>query len=160
MPPCNCTLPSSPLTGHICRALPSSELVSVCLPGEAPCAYPADLLAAKTARHLPHAVWHVPSASACVRNPGPLGACRSSASCCMIFNVLHTAPMGRLPQVCPVLLTVLALPAARNFALIESQEVTFLPGLNVITGESGAGKSILIEALNQVRPALPLMIGA
>lgn len=68
--------------------------------------------------------------------------------------------MGRLPQVCPVLLTVLALPAARNFALIESQEVTFLPGLNVITGESGAGKSVLIEALNQVRPALPLIIEA
>ena len=78
----------------------------------------------------------------------------------MIFNELHAAPMGRLPQVCPVLLTVLALPAARNFALIESQEVTFLPGLNVITGESGAGKSVLIEALNQVRPALPLMIEA
>eukprot|EP00850_Spirogloea_muscicola_P017068 SM000143S00733 [mRNA] locus=s143:114263:118936:- [translate_table: standard] len=38
----------------------------------------------------------------------------------------------------------------RNFALIESQTVTFAPGLNVITGESGAGKSILLQALTQV----------
>ncbi|KAL0026315.1 hypothetical protein WJX77_010508 [Trebouxia sp. C0004] len=38
----------------------------------------------------------------------------------------------------------------RNFALIEEQNVSFKPGLNVITGESGAGKSVLVEALGQV----------
>ncbi|MFC1526623.1 DNA repair protein RecN [Candidatus Latescibacterota bacterium] len=35
-----------------------------------------------------------------------------------------------------------------NFALIERVEMDFGPGLNVITGETGAGKSILIGALN------------
>ena len=34
-----------------------------------------------------------------------------------------------------------------NFALIEHSEVEFFPGFNVITGESGAGKSIMIGAI-------------
>ena len=35
----------------------------------------------------------------------------------------------------------------RNFALIDELEVSFEPGLNVITGETGAGKTILMHAL-------------
>ena len=35
----------------------------------------------------------------------------------------------------------------RNLAVIESLEVTFQPGLNVITGETGAGKSIVVGAV-------------
>ena len=35
----------------------------------------------------------------------------------------------------------------RNFAIVESLDVAFERGLNVITGETGAGKSILIGAL-------------
>ncbi len=35
-----------------------------------------------------------------------------------------------------------------NFALIQDLEVVFHPGMNVITGETGAGKSILIDALS------------
>ena len=35
-----------------------------------------------------------------------------------------------------------------NFALIERVEIEFGPGLNAITGETGAGKSILLGALN------------
>lgn len=36
----------------------------------------------------------------------------------------------------------------RNFALIQDLDVVFHSGMNVITGETGAGKSILIDALS------------
>lgn len=36
----------------------------------------------------------------------------------------------------------------KNLALIEQAEVTFGPGLNILTGETGAGKSILIGSVN------------
>jgi DNA repair protein RecN (Recombination protein N) len=35
----------------------------------------------------------------------------------------------------------------KNFALIDSVELEFSPNLNIITGETGAGKSIIIDAL-------------
>src|SRR3954467_4251486 len=35
----------------------------------------------------------------------------------------------------------------RRLAVIDSVEVEFDPGLNVLTGETGAGKSILVEAV-------------
>jgi len=38
----------------------------------------------------------------------------------------------------------------KNFALIEELSVAFSKGLTIITGETGAGKSILIGALNQI----------
>lgn len=38
----------------------------------------------------------------------------------------------------------------RNFALIEELTIAFQPGLSVITGETGAGKSIIIGALGLV----------
>jgi len=41
----------------------------------------------------------------------------------------------------------------RNFAVIESVTVPFGPGLNVLTGETGAGKSMLIDAILLVRGA-------
>lgn len=37
-----------------------------------------------------------------------------------------------------------------NFAIIENLRVEFQPGLNVLTGETGAGKSIIIDALNLI----------
>ena len=36
----------------------------------------------------------------------------------------------------------------RNFAIIEQLELDFHPGMNVLTGETGTGKSIMIDALN------------
>jgi DNA repair protein RecN (Recombination protein N) len=43
--------------------------------------------------------------------------------------------------------------AIENFALIDRLEVEFQPGLNLITGETGSGKSILVDAVG-------LLIGA
>ncbi|MBQ9106993.1 MAG: DNA repair protein RecN [Clostridia bacterium] len=37
-----------------------------------------------------------------------------------------------------------------NIAVIESVDVDFSPGFNVLTGETGAGKSILIDSINAV----------
>ena len=36
----------------------------------------------------------------------------------------------------------------KNLALIEETEVTFYPGLNILTGETGAGKSLLLGGVN------------
>ena len=35
-----------------------------------------------------------------------------------------------------------------NFALIEIIEINFEKGLNIITGDSGSGKSLILESLN------------
>ena len=36
----------------------------------------------------------------------------------------------------------------KNIALIDSAEICFEKGLNVLSGETGAGKSVIIESLN------------
>jgi DNA repair protein RecN (Recombination protein N) len=36
----------------------------------------------------------------------------------------------------------------KNFALIENAEIPFEPGLNIMSGETGAGKSIVLEAIS------------
>ena len=41
----------------------------------------------------------------------------------------------------------------RNVAVIETVAIPFEPGLNVLTGETGAGKSILVDAILLVRGA-------
>src|SRR3954468_1010897 len=38
--------------------------------------------------------------------------------------------------------------SVRNFAIIDRLDLEFGPGFNVLTGETGAGKSILMDALN------------
>ena len=45
---------------------------------------------------------------------------------------------------------MLAYLTVRNFALVADLELHFVEGLTVITGESGAGKSILLDALGLV----------
>ena len=38
----------------------------------------------------------------------------------------------------------------RNFTLIDELDITFKPGFSVITGETGAGKSIILGAIGQI----------
>jgi DNA repair protein RecN (Recombination protein N) len=43
----------------------------------------------------------------------------------------------------------------KDFAILDSLEVDFFPGLTVITGETGSGKSILVKAMSIVLGAKP-----
>lgn len=49
--------------------------------------------------------------------------------------------------VCYIFRLMLSRLSVKNLALVEKLAIDFEPGLNVITGETGAGKSILIGAL-------------
>ena len=40
--------------------------------------------------------------------------------------------------------------SVENYALIDKLDIAFAPGLNIITGETGAGKSILLGALGLI----------
>ena len=44
--------------------------------------------------------------------------------------------------------TMLEFLRIRDLALIENMELEFAPGMNVLTGETGAGKSFILKALN------------
>lgn len=39
----------------------------------------------------------------------------------------------------------------KNFAIIQDEEIDFKEGMNVLLGETGAGKSIIIDAINLLR---------
>ena len=55
--------------------------------------------------------------------------------CCQTYDTMEVPPhMLRFLRI-------------RNLAVIEAVEVEFEPGFNVLTGETGAGKSILVEAV-------------
>src|ERR1700760_2917757 len=38
-----------------------------------------------------------------------------------------------------------------NFAILSDVEIALGPGMNVLTGETGAGKSLIVEAVNLLR---------
>ncbi len=45
---------------------------------------------------------------------------------------------------------MLALLHIENIAVISSADISFAPGFNVLTGETGAGKSIVIDAMGAI----------
>ena len=45
---------------------------------------------------------------------------------------------------------MLSLLHIENIAIIESADIAFANGFNVLTGETGAGKSIVIDAISAV----------
>ena len=45
---------------------------------------------------------------------------------------------------------MLSLLHIENIAVIESADILFAPGFNALTGETGAGKSIVVDALSAV----------
>ena len=45
---------------------------------------------------------------------------------------------------------MLSLLHIENIAIIESADISFDGGFNVLTGETGAGKSIVIDAISAV----------
>ena len=49
--------------------------------------------------------------------------------------------------------------SVRNLVLIDSLDLEFGPGLCVLTGETGAGKSILLDALGLALGACLLPLG-
>lgn len=64
------------------------------------------------------------------------------------WNCCHKRPFlmaRRFGIIDAIMLTELYI---ENFALIDKLTVAFSPGLNILTGETGAGKSIIIDAIN------------
>src|SRR5688572_1025590 len=101
--------------------------------------------------------------SNCVRGTSPPGPpCAPLARYCRAGNLtfLESAPLGQRSResvartICAVNHLIrwhfgpmLRFISIRNLAVIDRLEVEFGPGLNVLTGETGAGKSILVGAV-------------
>src|ERR1700685_4360098 len=64
--------------------------------------------------------------------------CKKLAESVSCYAALNSCVLGP---------TVLAELRLENYAVIDNVVVEFAPGLNLLTGETGAGKSILIDAL-------------
>src|SRR5688572_4613142 len=74
-----------------------------------------------------------------VRKPPDSGSVQNSSTrrkCCQTYVRIGV-----------LFVSMLRFLRIRRLAVINSVEVEFDPGLNVLTGETGAGKSILVEAV-------------
>lgn len=58
--------------------------------------------------------------------------------------------MNKLPKFVSIFETMLQQLLVQNYVLIEKIEIEFSEGLSIITGETGAGKSILLGALSLI----------
>jgi DNA repair protein RecN (Recombination protein N) len=58
-----------------------------------------------------------------------------------------SAPILLVPMICCAKIPMLLELRAENYAVIDHAIAAFGPGLNLLTGETGAGKSILVDAL-------------
>ena len=45
----------------------------------------------------------------------------------------------------------------KNFTLIDELNIDFFPGFSVITGETGAGKSIIVGAVGLLKVTVPTL---
>ncbi len=66
---------------------------------------------------------------------------------CRLLPVGVVAAGERVVGYAGVVLTMLVELTITNFAIIEQLRLRFSPGFNVLTGETGAGKSIIIDAV-------------
>ncbi len=90
--------------------------------------------------------------ASCTRKATTISRCCAKSSTGSGNARTHSRPSlngpERLPR--PPLLTrpMLRLLSIRNFVVVESLDVEFAAGFSVLTGETGAGKSILLDALS------------
>jgi len=69
----------------------------------------------------------------------------------LVRPVPPVRPIRLVPSALLLLLwPMLANLRVRNYALLDEVDIEFTPGLNVLTGETGSGKSILIGALGLI----------
>ena len=93
------------------------------------------------AAEVPPAVWpHAEDIPPDLRSTDPSLA-QTSSSSSSPSSVYSIWP----PPSPPLMLTCLEEIRIHDFALVAGQVVTFVRGLNVVTGESGSGKSVLVR---------------
>src|SRR5262245_58633395 len=76
-----------------------------------------------------------------------LSASQNRTTCCVRQRTDPPGPGFHATLTGLLMLRVLRI---ENLAVVASAEIEFGPGLNLLTGETGAGKSIVVDALGLV----------